>query len=309
LESFLGREATFDIPATTTAAVIQGIATVCQQLQAAAGAARGAAGRIAAPSSGNRPTSDQQWAAAASVYVSSCSLLVAITRHRPQQLSRLMHLMIGAARQLLLLLLSWDHIVCRCCESPGRRVRDRYDGSVEGSSSSSSAAMPEQQGVAAMVVKCAAQLGRLYESLSQQQQWVGRHCHHVISDYLMCMTAAAAAAAAPALAAHPVQTPLGGVSEPPSVLWTQLLPQKEAQAASSVGLELYRAGGGSSSCTGEVAAAVRHGACALFGVLCPGQVQAVHRVVSQGQLSSAGRSALTDLKQEFETRLKHHGKV
>jgi hypothetical protein len=59
----------------------------------------------------------------------------------------------------------------------------------------------------------------------------------------------------------------------------------------------------------EVAGAVRRGACVLFGVLGPGEVQRVHQVVGQGPLGSVRREALAALRAEYEAQHRHSGKV
>jgi hypothetical protein len=67
--------------------------------------------------------------------------------------------------------------------------------------------------------------------------------------------------------------------------------------------------GVSEAVSAEVSGAVRRGACMLFGVLRPAEVQGVHQVLSQGPLGGMRREALAGLRAEFEQQHKHGGKV
>lgn len=66
---------------------------------------------------------------------------------------------------------------------------------------------------------------------------------------------------------------------------------------------------GMSAVSAEMMGAVRRGACMLFGVLRPAEVQGVHEVVGQGLLGGFRREALAGLRAEFEGQHKHSGKV
>jgi hypothetical protein len=257
-ESMLGREATFDeLPSMTTAAVMSGAAGVLQLLLSSTAGAGGC------PSD-----------AAAAVYCSVCSLLVTTARHRSTQLSRLMHFMNAAARNLLLLLLEWD-----------RGLRQQLPSSC--TCSGSVAAAAAQQAAAVLLVRCGGQLGRLYEALAEQGQLLGRSCHYAITDYVMHMAAAV----------------------PVSLQQRQRGGAGRGVGGGSGGGTGHADAAAANSCSQEVAGAVRRGACLLFGVLRPAEVQAVHAVCSQGALGGVRRDALAALKAEYEDQHRHSGRV
>jgi hypothetical protein len=280
LTSMFGREATFELPAAATAAAMQAVASICQQLAVSTADVAAFAINPAAAAAAAAGAVD----AGMAVFCSASGMLVSILRHRSSQLPRLAAHMISAARQALLLLLTWDQGLRSKIAAAQQQQQQ------QGMSSAQQGPQQQQQQQlsieVALLLKCAGQLGRLLESLAEQQQHLGRHCHHVITDYVIHMASATSA-----------------------TLTTTTTSSSRAVMRSSSTAAAAAAAAVAGTCSVEVAAAVRGGACVLFGVLGPGEVQGVHVVVGQGPLGSVRRGALAALKTEYEARYKHSGKV
>jgi hypothetical protein len=319
LESMVGREATFHLPSTVTAAIMAAVTSVLQQLLQLVNTNN--SGTDAVPGYLQWQRQQEQLVSAdavSAVYCSSCNVLVALLRHRAGHLQRQMHLMNAAGRVLLLLLLAEDrslrgalmtHAVSK--QQGPVCLQQGAEGLQQGLESSKAAPgeldqQPQQQqhslaGLrqrAQLLVRCGAQLGRVYEALAEHGQQLGRQCHYVITEYVMHVASAAPASLAGLLAAAAAVcegSSSTGVVRTVGVLTTSAAAANDQQCMSAVST--------------EVAAAVRRGACLLFGVLRPAEVQAVHQVISQGVLGSVRWEALAGLRAEFEAQHKHSGKV
>jgi len=317
LESMVGRETSFALPATTTAAVLAAAADIAQQLlQLMTHSAEAPAASILAHGCDGGNGCCKHSAGAAAVFCSACSLLVAVVRHRGADLQRQMHLMTAAAQQLLLLLVTTDrHLRDRLAAQTAASMQfGREQPAAAGRAAEPMGSLQQQQmsDEAALLVRCGGQLGRLYEALAEQGQQLGRQCHYIVTDYVMHMASAApvslsmllstAAAAAGGLDAGLCS----GITTAASMLsGTALTTTLPAAAAGSASLSPAAV----AAVSVEVSGPVRRGACLLFGVLDPSGVQAVYQVISQGSLGGVRREVLLGLRGEFEAQHKHSGKV
>ncbi|KAK9917648.1 hypothetical protein WJX75_006796 [Coccomyxa subellipsoidea] len=123
-------------------------------------------------------------------------------------------------------------------------------------------------GSADLAKQCAADLASVYEAVAERKDVLGMYCHHLLADYITL-------AAAPA-------TPHGASEDD----WTD-----------------GRPGPGPSAL-----AALRPGACALFGACTAAQVQHVFAVLHKTG-GGTRRTAMTELRQDYESNLKFSGKV
>ncbi|EIE27622.1 hypothetical protein COCSUDRAFT_39238 [Coccomyxa subellipsoidea C-169] len=126
-------------------------------------------------------------------------------------------------------------------------------------------------GSADMAKQCAEDLASVYEAIAERKEMLGMYCHHLLADYITL-------AAAPA-------TPQGASEDN----WADSRP-------------------GSGPWPGAAAAALRPGACALYGACSAAQVQHVFAVLHRTG-GGTRRTAMTELRQDYERNLKFSGKV
>jgi hypothetical protein len=326
LESIYGRPGTFVVPATALAATLEAVAALLQnpltQAVAAAAAAGGGGGEGSiygkSRDGGGVGGFGEGFSDAVAVYGSACGLLVSLLRQRKQQLRRLMSPLVVACRLLLLLLLHWDrglrlslgqHITSRRHNQELTSGRDV--AAAEAAGATAGGGFRGSYGVqwaVGDVVRAAEQLSRVYEAVAGAGDLLGRYCHHIVADYIVHM-ASEPAVGLYAIAAAAAR--LGGGENGNG--------SNSSSSSSTRGrLDVVDVAGGdvdgsSSSmgrgCSSEVVAVVQRGAYALFGVLAPGEVQHVHRVVGQGPLGQRRREAFSDFRKGYEREFKYSGKV
>jgi len=244
LESIVGREGSFQLHTTAVASVLQAVAEV---LHAPAAASAAPPPAVRAAGGGMGGGGDEGAVAAVSA---ACSLLVSLLRHRGRELRRLMAPVVASCRGLLHLIAAWLQRPALGAHWVGGGEDARGGG----------------------VVRCAEQLGRMYQAVADQQLLLGRYCHLLLADYVV----------AAALAAHS------------DASLTSAAPQSN---------------GGGAAAKAEVARALRGGAHALFGVVAPAELQHVHAVVGQGLMGPARRAALAELKRSHDREFKYKGKT
>jgi hypothetical protein len=129
------------------------------------------------------------------------------------------------------------------------------------------------------VVRAGEQLSGVYEAVAGAGDLLGRYCHHIVADYIVHM------ALEPAVGLHAIAAAArrgGGDSSGGNYS------SSRRRRLDVVDVADGDVDGNSSSvdeaCSSEVVAVAQRDAYALFGVLAPGEVQHVHRVVGQGPL-------------------------
>jgi hypothetical protein len=152
LESIVGREGSFQLPATAVASILEAVAAVLHGPTAVAAAGGGGAAALAAEDG------------AAAVVGAACGLLVSLLRHRGRDLRRLMAPVITACRGTLHLLTAW-------LQRP---------------------ALATSGGGSSGVADCAEQLGKVYQAVADKQQFLSGYCHLLLTDYVIAAAAAEA---------------------------------------------------------------------------------------------------------------------
>ncbi|CAL8463562.1 g3096 [Coccomyxa elongata] len=125
-------------------------------------------------------------------------------------------------------------------------------------------------GSADLARQCAEELSSVYEAIAERKDLLGMYCHHLLADYIT-------------LAAAPAKSHSAAEDD-----WTDARP--------------------SSGLWPAAAAALRPGACALYGACSPAQVQHVFAILHRTG-GGTHRTAVTELRQDYERNLKFSGKV
>ncbi|GAB4819208.1 hypothetical protein N2152v2_006254 [Parachlorella kessleri] len=270
LESLAARPQIFGLSAHAVSTMVHSVAGTWAACRAwAAGGAPG--GLYCSEASPRSPCWDVSVREGAAMFGGSCALLLAVLRHRQKEIGRCLPLMLLACRALLVWLVGAELAAKLASGHPGD--------------------------VPAWRVKCAGALARVLEEVAALKATTSRYCPHLLADYLI-------------LAASPLtpkaRTLLGLLSSGAEHDPGTFPGPTAAHAGFGAAVEGDPLAGG--AVCAETAAALRQGACAVYGACSSSEIQYLY--ASLGQKGGAvWRSSLAALKTHYELHYKYTGKV
>ncbi|KAL4451904.1 hypothetical protein ABPG75_007566 [Micractinium tetrahymenae] len=299
LESLSARPKLFPLPAAATCSILSSVAAVwTAYAEGQQQAARLGSSAAAAPLPGFRYRLDAS--SGAGLFAGSCHLLMALLRHRQQDLRRCLPLLLQALRALLRFLAAAEL-------SARLQLRVLAPAGVPAACS-----VQQWQQEQRWRLKCAELLaGVLAELAGLKDVGVGRYCPQLLADYLLL-------AAAPPSGRSKA---LLHFSSPAATLAARRA--SHSDSGGSHGSDAAAAAGAAAAAAAEmdalageplspaVAAALRRGAFALYGACSASEIQFLYASLGSGGAGAAAswRGALAALKADFEKHYKYTGKV
>lgn len=172
LESLLGRDKTFQVPACTVASIMSAMAALFSSPYTSAMSVLAVSLRSPVHFSrlpGRSQAEDV--CCLAPIHSACCSLLASILRHRSTEVARMMSLVVNMVRSLLMTLLQWEE-AANSWSTPGPDLTssDPWHQVREGHR---------------VLLNCSLDLVRVYEAMSMHKNTFSKYSMHLLQDYII----------------------------------------------------------------------------------------------------------------------------